>query len=268
MNTLQHFSFTEPNGVGHPTVSETAVTMAKNSEIGKRKIGSPTHREEVLDFIAELDRRGYTQHEIRKRLPERFGFTLSQGDVCKKLAIIRGRYKSEIIASRHEKVNEQLAALRDVRRTAWDAYHLSMLDSEKEVVEWEAETAEVQGGDLESSERVIKRIQTREGRLPANQYLATILRTHEDERKLLGLDEEVHRNMMHVQEAEAVLRAVLEAQREVLADQPHLLHAVQQRCLALIPFMRGQQPTIDVTPQPTLGAAWERTEIEEPEDDR
>jgi hypothetical protein len=200
-------------------------------------------REQVLDALALWDRQGYTQQQMGSvKMPERFGFTLSVGQVSKNLAIVKRRYANAAMASRQEKVNEQLAALRDVRREAWEAYHLSMVDAVKVTEEWETETTEVEGGDLASSERVVKRIVAREGRLPANQYLATIMGTHKAERELLGLDEEVNQRMMAISEAEAILKAVLEAQREVLAGHPELLAAVQQRCVALVPFMHQGQP--------------------------
>lgn len=146
---------------------------------------TPTEREEHLELVAKMDRRGHTQHEIA------IATNRSQPAISQDLAIIRQRYRESMLKSQGDLVQEKLQQYKEVRRIAWLAYDRSMEDAEKEVEEFGTIREEDGSGDYSTSEARIKRITTREGRLPANAYLTTIMQTLEAERKLLGLDEAV-----------------------------------------------------------------------------
>ena len=104
-------------------------------------------------------------------------------------------------------VQHKLAQYAEIRRVAWEAYDRSHLDAEKVVEEFgpavedddddkpngkpsEKYAVGYDPNSMKDSEVRIKRIMTREGRLPANAYLQTIMETLAAERKMLGLDAE------------------------------------------------------------------------------
>lgn len=145
-----------------------------------RKTSSKTEREEHLQKVALLDRRGWGQYDIARELG------VSQALISKDLKIIRKRYVEAMHQSRDELIAEMIVKYQDVRRSAWAAYDRSETDSRKEVEEFAV--AKGDDGSYAESEVRIRRIVTVEGRLPNNQYLQTINATLEAERKLLGLD--------------------------------------------------------------------------------
>lgn len=166
------------------------------------KIRTKTMKEEVLAVIARLDRRGYTQFEIAQELRRMGLVDLSQPMVSKHLKQIREDYAEAKVAERHALVIEKLDQLREVRAEAWRAYDRSMLDARRRVTERaprlkddeeeprQAKRKKPGVKSLDDDLRRIKVIITREGRLPANEYLTTILKTIEMEMKLLGLLED------------------------------------------------------------------------------
>lgn len=141
-----------------------------------------TSREAYLQRIAKLDRRGYSQFEIAEEVG------VSQPLVSKDLKLIRTRYVEDQKKAREEYVAEKLSMYAEIRKEAWAAYDRSKKVAVKEVEEFITTNEENVDGSYTSSEVRIKRIKTREGRLPANQYLTTIIQTLEAERELLGLD--------------------------------------------------------------------------------
>lgn len=161
-----------------------------------------------LAKIAEMDRRGHTQYQIAKAVG------ISQPAVSGHLKTIRQRYVESMLEDRKEMVAEKLEQYREVRRVAWQAYMLSLKPSTKRVVErmpemkaMKAAKRSPRGGrrtkeesDLEevrATLKVIKVIMTKEGRLPSNEFLHTVLKTLDAERELLGLDPD-RRNLMGV----------------------------------------------------------------------
>lgn len=147
------------------------------------KCKTKTDREAHLERVAQLDRRGWSQWQIANELG------VSQALVCQDLGKIRARYKESMLRAHEELVAEKIVQYQDIRREAWAAYDKSQRDSDKEVCEYAQVSEGTDGGDYAVSEQRIKRITTREGRLPANAYLTTILSTLQAERELLGLDE-------------------------------------------------------------------------------
>lgn len=155
--------------------------------------------------VAKLDRRGYTQVEIAKDVK------LSQAMVSIYLRNLRQRYFDSVTKDRTEMVGEKLEQYREVRREAWDAWERSKKNKGKVVKEMakarrnddENEQEEESAyrnvkkrkrktlASIEARMELVKEIMTREGRLPASEYLRIILDTYEAERQLLGLDEAV-----------------------------------------------------------------------------
>lgn len=166
----------------------------------EHKLTSPTFKARVLAEIGKYDRRGYSQHAIATALLPLV--KLSQPRICVLLKEMRQQYKTRMMEDRAEKVNEMLAAYRDVRAEAWSSYEKSKADAEKFVREsvkpYEDPTEEQKknakgatgrkGESAAASLVLLKEIVTTEGRLPANVYLQTVLDTLKAERELLGLD--------------------------------------------------------------------------------
>lgn len=147
--------------------------MAKTTNIAQR--------EDHIELVGRMRLRGYTQTEIGKALG------ISQRMVSYNEAIVRKRMKERLQLDHDTLVKEKIAQYEDIRREAWAAYDKSQADAQKEVEEFATHNDE-DGGSLLSSEVRIKRITTREGRLPSNAYLSTIMATLQAERELLGLD--------------------------------------------------------------------------------
>lgn len=139
-------------------------------------------REDYVDVCGRMRLRGYTQTMISEAVG------ISQPMVSYNEKIARKRMIERLKAKQDEYVAEKLAQYEDIRREAWAAYEKSMRDSEKEVEEFA--TYPDDGSSAAGSEVRIKRITTREGRLPNNQYLNTVMATLQAERELLGLDVE------------------------------------------------------------------------------
>lgn len=207
--------------------------MAGKKGFGGPKCRTETEREAVMALVAKLDRRGWSQFQIRDEVEKAFGLRFSQPSISNMLKELRERYRQHQIHERREAVHLKIEQYAEIRREAWLAYEKSMEDEHGEVEEFADDVEDVGMGDRITSERRIKRIVSRKGRLPANQYLTTIMQTLQAERDLLGLDEEVYQNVMAIEEARQVVQSILDAQREVLADQPDVLAAIQQKYLAL-----------------------------------
>jgi hypothetical protein len=145
------------------------------------KTRSKTQREERLTEVAALHRRGMKQTEIAKAVG------VSQPQIAYDLRIVQARYQATQLDDHGALVAEKLAQYRDIRCEAWAAYDRSKEDADMVVEEFvDANEADTREG----SERRIRRVVTKAGRLPGNQYLLTIMRTLEAERELLGLDPE------------------------------------------------------------------------------
>ena len=186
----------------------------------KRK--SKWEREQALAETARLSRMGYTQWQIAEKLG------VSGPQVHYDQQIIKKRYAETQLGSRAELVNEKLSQLEDVCKEAAEAYEQSKLPAKKVVEErapeWDcpvcdgegwvikrrkAKPTDIEGDGLRILEGVqfveedklcfkcegrgvrggvIKVTEQTEERLPANEYLTTILNTVKQGRELLGLD--------------------------------------------------------------------------------
>ena len=157
----------------------SAATSNKLSEVQKTNVKA---------LIAKYDGRGWSTYMLVDLIKNKLGIAISQPMV----AIYRRQMLAESAKdykdSRQEAKAQEIEQLRDIRREAWAAYERSMKDAEKEVEEFA--TYPDDGSSAAGSEVRIKRITTREGRLPSNQYLQTVMATLQAERELLGLDVE------------------------------------------------------------------------------
>jgi len=196
---------------------------------------SNTQREEVKALVAKLDRRGYSLWQVRDELERSNGINITNVQVSVYLKQLRAEYKAARLKERQDEVNTKIEQYREIRREAWLAYDRSMEDSHKLVEEYGTDSEAVGVEDYITSEVLLKKIVTKEGRLPDNSYLTTIMRTLEAERELLGLDE-CKPGLVTLEQALAVIAAIKDAVREVLEDHPDLWRAVAQRTAALAPL--------------------------------
>lgn len=146
-----------------------------------------TQREKDLQTAAQLDRRGYNQYAIAEAL------NISQQQVSFDLKAVREMYRKQTMEEMGVQIEEKRRQYRDLRIEAWEAWERSKEDarrvSEEAVVPVKMEKSRgkvkvVEGG----KPRTTKVTTTTEGRLPANEYLVTILKCLEAERQLDGLD--------------------------------------------------------------------------------
>ena len=202
--------------------------------ITNNKLSEP-QKVQVKALIAKYDGRGWTQHMIVEVIKRQLGISISQPMV--------GIYRKQMLAETakayrgnwEEMVAQKVEQLRDVRREAWDAWVRSSEDAQKLVEEYGQVKEAVGDGDYVTSEEMIKRVITKEGRLPDNAYLNTIMKTLDAERELLGLDE-CKPGLVTMEQAMFVINAFKDAVREVLQDHPDLWRAVYQRTSALAPL--------------------------------
>ncbi len=159
----------------------------------KKQKWTKTQRAEIRSIVAALDRRGFTQREMVVLLAERHGYEMSQPMVGKYLKLVRDEYNSREVTDRHEMVQLRLEQYKEIRKEAWMAYDKSMLDahsceehSQTVLVPAQMLDPDASATALASAER-LKRIIVVAGRLPEDGYLSIILKTLEDENKLLGL---------------------------------------------------------------------------------
>ena len=154
---------------------------------------SPTQREGDLELVAKLDRRGWSQIEIANYIG------ISQQQVSFDLKLVRERYREATLDEMASRVEEKRRQYREVRREAWEAWERSKLESKKTSTESiqvppKGEKQGKRGGKGETSTTPILRptrvTETVEAKLPANEYLRTVLECLKAERELDGLDPE------------------------------------------------------------------------------
>jgi hypothetical protein len=131
----------------------------------------PRHPSEVAEHrkeIMRLMRRGWTQDMIAEQLG------IAQETVSKDYRMILKEWHAQRTEMVEEEVTAKLAEYLEIRTEAWAAWERSKIDAEKVV------NADGPGYSTETK--------TREGRIPANEYLRTVLNCLQAERELLGLD--------------------------------------------------------------------------------
>ena len=144
------------------------------------KTKNKQQRAERVERAWNLRLRGWTLRQIA----ENVGVTLQQIDYD--LRVARNEQIKRMHVSAESLIAEKVAAYENIRMTAWAAYDASVSNLERETEEYALQTDEQ---TMMASEVRIKRIVMREGRLPANVYLSTIMQTLQAERELLGLDQ-------------------------------------------------------------------------------
>jgi predicted transcriptional regulator len=156
-----------------------------------RKRFTPTEREKVIERVAELDRQGWTGYAIAEEVG------VSRPMVSIYLKRIRQRYLAEQVGHRAEQVAEKCAQYKEVRRRAWECFWKSWEDKDKTVEEEALRKAaeDAANGEYHSSMMLVKRVTSKEGRLPASEYLNVVINTLKAERELLGLDEAAEVNV-------------------------------------------------------------------------
>lgn len=199
------------------------------------KIVSKAQKLEVLQLVAKLDRRGWSQFQIRDEIAKQLGLSVSQPMVSRWIGEIKESYRQTILAERREAVEAKIEQYKEIRREAWLAYDRSMNDHEKLVEEYGVSSEAAGMDDFVTSEQLVKRIITKEGRLPENAYLTTIMKTLEAERELLGLDETKDKTIT-LEQCMLAINALRDAARDVLENHPDLLRAFQQRAVQVLPM--------------------------------
>lgn len=162
----------------------------------RNKIG----REEALATTAQLNRMGYTETDIAKKLG------VSQPQVSYDIKKIKERYRDAILQTRHAIVIEKLETLQDIRKGVTEEFQhskaLQKVVTEKEperkclVCQGLGQIAVPSGDEIKVCDAckgkgktggVVKRTETAGGDYRA--YYSIILDTLKQERELLGLDE-------------------------------------------------------------------------------
>lgn len=129
----------------------------------------PTEREQVKAECVLLDARGYTQHQIARKLE------MDQSSVSTMLKEARADFNKTIVEVRQDMAIRELNVLLDVRRKAYEALERSE-DGLREVTDGVSE----KGAVHLTVERDV---------LPPGEYLNIILKTNQRLCSMFGLDE-------------------------------------------------------------------------------
>lgn len=185
--------------------------MAKRKASAKQRAaafhnGNSPHKdvedmERTMELVGHYWNRGYTHFQIIDKVFEERRIKLSQPTIAGYVKTLKKRWMEASMEDRALHVQQRLAQLTDLKREAWDAYELSKKGERTVTKEYAAplklrDAAEKLGagrdGDRpeEGGEKKLKllRKQIKEtGKLPANQFLQTVLACLQMECELLGL---------------------------------------------------------------------------------
>jgi len=168
------------------------------------KIKTAILKEEVLTTVAKYHRRGYEQKAIALKIKEELKLDFTQGMISNYVKEIRKRYATSTQDTHAALVAEKVEQLNEVIAEAWAAYEWSKRDTQKvtrekalrkPVEEKVVEKVKIKGHskrrtteqEVEAILTTVKVMVTREGRIPANEFLLTIIKAHELQMKLLGV---------------------------------------------------------------------------------
>jgi predicted transcriptional regulator len=199
-------------------------------------------REEHLEEVARLDRRGYSTYDIARKLG------VTQGQVSYDIKKIRDRYAKMATEHYAAKVAQKRVEYREVRKEAWEAWERSKEDARRRVEETGT------GGSGSTWE---KTAETTEGRLPDNSYLKTIVDTLKAECDLEGLNKPLrikgevsvidwNRLFEQASEGDGVIDAVEQRLRAI--DQTLGVYTVPT------PLLSGQGGTVEQVPGDSNGS--------------
>lgn len=135
-----------------------------------------TIRQELRFKIATLDRKGYTQQEIAKKVG------ISQPMVCKYLKKIRDEYAKATILTHDGKIQDMISRKLMLVKEAYEAFERSGEDKvriEEEETEFDEESAYNVGSK--------KKKVVREGRIPDERFLRLIRDVLKDISQLTGM---------------------------------------------------------------------------------
>lgn len=160
--------------------------MAKRKRVRqvKRKNGTVAEvrsglvRERALAEIERLHLQGFNQTQIAGMVG------VSQQQVSYDLSTIKKKWMETTVATRQQLVEEKLRQLALVRATAWQAFQRSCAPPPPKVTDGDGDGQSATDGDDGRQEAAPGRM-----RPGANEFLMTVLKTVEQERELLGLDE-------------------------------------------------------------------------------
>jgi hypothetical protein len=158
---------------------------------------------------------GFTQRQIAERIG------VSSVQICFDLRKLRKRYVEQANVHAGERIGETLAAYRDVRREAWQAWERSCLESRRVTTRTGGKN-----GDAVTT--------TVEARLPGAEYLQVVLDTYAAERKVLGLDQESPALFLTPDAVVTVAKAIMSAIGRRVND-PQLVQQMKQDVLDMLP---------------------------------
>lgn len=147
-----------------------------------------TERKQKMFEIAKLDRRGYTLHEISKRVG------MSYVMVHKYLKKIQKTYETATILTHDYKVQEMISKKLEILKELWEAWERSKEDKER------IEEEEVSYDDEDSYNSNSTKTKTiREGRLPEVQYMKLARDILKDICAITGMSLPEFANVSHVE---------------------------------------------------------------------
>jgi hypothetical protein len=195
-----------------------------------------TEREGHYAEISRLDRRGWTQQQIADELG------ISRAQVGFDLVKIRKRYLEMANLHAGEKIGEQLAAFRDLRKEAWEAWDASW--RERVTVTVRPGSSDDPFGDVVTTTR-------RESRVPDAAFLGVIRDTFAAEAKLLGLNQESPAVFLSTDNVVEMMNTLMLVVSRHVQD-PRLVQQMKMEVLAMLPGaveLPAETPTIsEVSP--------------------
>lgn len=162
----------------------------------ENKQGRPTthtqsHRNEVkeqrINAVARLFKRGYTFREIRESVMKELGLTsYSLGTVKKDVDGLLEEWRKERIADTDARIQLELQKISDVEREAWEAWEESKKDYEEIRGRQECSPTGKEGSKPPKATRIEQEKRTYHT-CGDSSFLDVIARQHQERRKLLGL---------------------------------------------------------------------------------
>lgn len=143
-----------------------------------------TQRIERLARVAKLDRQGYNQYQIAKKVG------VSQAQVNKDLKRIQAEYIKSAVHDRTKQIAKMERQYDDMLIECWKAYKRSKQDTTKVVEKVQPVMRKDADGNPtgDGTMEVVEVSTTTEGRLPGVEYLSMIERILKAKRDLHGLD--------------------------------------------------------------------------------
>lgn len=140
-------------------------------------------RNELINKVIKMLSRGMSKHAISLEIND------SPANTRAVLKAAVDAVLEERIVAHDELVAVKLAEYREIKNEAWAAWERSKLDHVKYIKEvYKGKKKKNEDGDDVEVPPVIKKIKSREGKLPNSSYLTIIMDCIQAERELLGID--------------------------------------------------------------------------------